>query len=111
MCIYKILAQNEDGYVILCNECNHYQLAFGTTGASFSKDKFVDFCDYVIVLNQSAVCNFYMNNKRIKINLFQGSVMMILNHKELKNLYEMVCEAKFNLEMDDLFTDLNVITE
>lgn len=111
MCVYKILAHSKDGYVILCSECNHYQLAFGTTGVSFDITTFYDFCDHVVIINNSATCNGFENEKRFKLTMFCDSSMLILNYKELKSLYEIVCEAQFNIEVANLFTELNLITE
>lgn len=111
MCVYKILAHSKDGCIILCNECSHYQLAFGTTGVSFDADTFHNFCNYVICVNDSVNCNGFENEKRIKVDLFSKSTMMILSYKELRGLYGVVCEAKFNMETDNLFKELNLITE
>jgi hypothetical protein len=111
MCIYRILAKNKSGYVILCNECNHYQLAFGTTAVSFVKDDFRNFCDYILALNDSEASNSLNDKKLIKVDLSRESVMMILKHNELRSLYEIVCEAKFNIEMDDLLIGIKVHTE
>jgi hypothetical protein len=111
MCIYKVLARHKNGYVIFCNECNHYQLTFGTTGVSFEEAEFPDFCKYIIDLQSSVNATTLNNEKRIKIDLSHDSMMMILNRFELKDLYEIICEAKFNIEIDNLLTDLNLITE
>ncbi len=111
MCSYNILSRSQNGYVILCNQCNHYQVAFGTMAATFEPDAFKYFCDYVICMKDSVCCNGFENEKRIKVDVFSTSTMLILNYKELRQLYDIVCEAKFNLETDELLSELNLITE
>jgi len=111
MCVYNILAKSTNGYVILCNQCNHYQMAFGTTAVTFKVNAFKDFCEYVICLNDSITSNGFDMDKRIKVDLLSDTAMMILNYKELKQLFEIICEAKFNLEVEDTLHELNLITE
>ena len=91
MCTYKILSRSKNRYIILSNECDHYQVAFGTTGVSFDELEFMDFCDNVIALKNRTFCNGFEDEKRIKVNLFSKSTMMILNYKKLKGLYNLIC--------------------
>ena len=111
MCNHKVLVHTKDGYVIQCNQCSNYQLSFGTTASTFNLANFNLFCDEVIALYETKSDNGLSNQKNISIDLFCKSVMMIVSYNELVMLYSMICEAKFNMEIDDLLTELNFITE
>lgn len=79
--------------------------------ATFESGMFKEFCDYVICLKDSVYCNAFETQKRIKVNVFSSSTIMILNCRELEHLYEIISEAKFNMETDDLLRELNLVTE
>jgi len=108
MCNYKILSHNENGYIILCHCCKHYQLAFGTTAVTFEPSDFKKFGQRVGLLKEITPCDGFVNQKRIPIEIFNKGVMMVLNYAELLNLETLLGEAFFSNEMDLLIEDLNL---
>lgn len=111
MCHYKILAHNEDGYVILCHTCKHYQLAYGTTAATFSPADFKLFCRQAERLKSDFSCDGFEHQKRIPMELFCSCVNMVLSYRELEKLHGLLNEAEFNEEVDLLLGNLNMIKE
>lgn len=102
MCNYKILAHNDEGYIILCKGCNNYQLAFGTTAVTFKNDDFCDFCLQAMALNDTHCCNGFEKDKRIHVDIYNKTALMILNFRELKKLNELISEAIFTGELEKL---------
>ena len=111
MCNYKILAHNEDGYVILCHSCRHYQLAFGTTAVTFNPADFKIFLEQVDQLRQDVNCNGFEKQKRIPVEISCKCAMMILNYTELLRLHTLLSEAAFDEEMEALLENLNMVRE
>lgn len=108
MCDYKVLAHNSDGYIILCNSCGHYQLAFGTTAVTFEPEQFNKFCLEVNVLTDSSACDGFEKQKRIPLNICCNHSMMILSYSELKKLYELSNQALFTDQMDLMLEELKM---
>lgn len=104
MCNYKILAHNEDGYIILCKGCNNYQLAFGTTAVTLDMEHFYNFCAETKKLSGSLCCNGFEKEKRIHVDVYCETAVMILNYRELKKLNELIAEALFNGQLENLLT-------
>lgn len=111
MCNYKVLVHGTDGYVILCHSCRHYQLAFGITVVSFEQVEFWRFCKQVSALTQTTGCDGFENHKRIPLDIFCKCAIIVLNSHELVRLHDLLNEACFHAEMENLFTDLNLVRE
>lgn len=43
MCKHRILAHSDNGYIVLCKKCNHFQIAFGTTVISLTDIQYEEF--------------------------------------------------------------------
>jgi len=111
MCDYKVLAHNENGYIILCSSCCHYQLAFGTTAVTIEPGNFKEFCTQVTTVKNNTDNNGFEKQKRISLNIFSRFSMMVLTHSELLCLSELLDEALFNEQMELMLQDLNLIKE
>lgn len=111
MCDYKVLAHNQNGYIILCNSCSHYQIAFGTTAVTIEPENFKYFFEQVAVIKNNTDCNGFEKQKRISLNIFSKFSMMVLTYSELICLYELLDEAVFNEQMEKIMQDLNLIRE
>lgn len=111
MCNYKILAHNENGYVILCYSCRHYQLAFGTTAVTFDPADFKLFLEQVDQLVQEVDCNGFEKQKRIPLEIACKCAMMILNYTELLKLHQLLDEAAFDEVIGNLLEHLNLVRE
>lgn len=108
MCNYKILAHNEDGYVILCNSCGHYQLAFGTTAVTFGQKNFRLFKEEVEAFRIGTAADGFEKQKRISLDIFTANTMMVLSYQEVLKLSALLEETGFNEEVENLFKDLNL---
>ena len=111
MCDYKVLSHNENGYIILCNSCSHYQLAFGTTAVTIEPDNFKVFFEQVKAVKKDTDGNGFEKQKRISLNIFSRFSMMVLTYDELICLYELLDEAIFNEQVETIMQDLNLIQE
>jgi hypothetical protein len=111
MCNYKILAHNEDGYVILCHSCRHYQLAFGTMAVTFDPGEFKLFLEQVDHLRSEVNCNGFKKQKRIPVEIPCKCTRMILNYTELIKLHNLLDEATFEEEVELLLENLNLVRE
>jgi hypothetical protein len=111
MCNYKTLAHNEHGYVILCNHCRHYQLAFGTTAVTFSPAAYSGFKKQLGFYHERGNTRNSEIQKCISLDLSCRCVMMVLNYEEFGRLYELVSQAGFNEGMETIFEDINLLRE
>ena len=111
MCDYKLLAHNEDGYVILCNSCQHCQLAFGIMLVTFSPGNYKQFFRQVNRQLDAGKLPGFEKQKRFIIDVFAVSTMMTLSYLELVKLAALVNESSFNAEFEALFTELKVNRE
>ena len=108
MCSYKTLAHTEDGYIILCNGCTSVQLAFGTTAVKFDQETFHVFIDQIKSLYEFNACNEVCKQKRIHIDVYSDTSMMLVNIIELNKLKHLVELANFNLELESILEENNI---
>lgn len=111
MCNYKTLAHNENGYIILCNSCKHYQVAFGTTAVNFPPS---DFAIFKSQLKYNMACEKHKaspGQKCISLDLFCRCAVMVLTYQELTKLNDLVGLASFNENMETIFEDINLLRE
>lgn len=111
MCNYKTLAHNEHGYVVLCNSCRHYQLAFGTTAVTFPPSDFTIFKRQLNYYCSKEQRNPAAPQKCITLDLYCRCAMMVLNHRELLTLHELVNQAAFTEGMETMLEDINILRE
>ncbi len=111
MCNYDILAHNEDGYLILCQSCRHYQLAFGTMTVTFEPFHFEQFCRQLNGIKNALDCDGFEKQKRYSLDIFCNNARMVLNYIELLKLNSLIGEATFNEEVDQLLEDIKLVRE
>lgn len=107
MCNYNTLSNTEHGYIIKCASCNHIQLTFGTTIATFS---YAGFTQFNTVLNNlldehKAIDDTHV--KSIKVPLESKQVMMICSYNELVQLRALTSGAVSQLQYQQLFSFCN----
>lgn len=108
MCSYKVLTHNESGYVIKYNNCSAYQVAFGTTIASFTANKFTQFYNHVSELKLITVPNGFPQQKRIHVEIGRSKTYMILNLVELNHLHELLEQSIVTEEISQLLETNNL---
>ncbi len=88
MCEFQELYLNDDGFVILCKDCGHYQVCYGSTMLTFTKEDFKTFCK--IVKDKSLEKTVCANAKCIIIPTPYTGVGILLTKKEAMGFYAML---------------------
>jgi hypothetical protein len=102
MCSHKVLVHNTSGYVIRCNACESFQVAFGTIVFNLSTENYRCFYNQVRRFKQEGVAREYSGQKRTHLQLPCKSVMLAVNHQELLQLETMLEESLVMNELDQL---------
>lgn len=108
MCKFKFLAHHTIGYVVQCRQCNHIQIAFGTTLLNLKPDLYDGFRLQVKSVYSTSQCNGFKHQKQFYLDTNCSCSMMILNRSELEDLQALLSESKFNLEVSELLADKNI---
>lgn len=108
MCKQKILVQNNDGYVLLCNSCAYYSLAFGNIIVRLNLDEFNALYQQIEYLTETVFCNDNPLQKRITIQLNCEEVAMIVSYEELGAFYNLFQEAAFSNKLFSLLNSVNI---
>lgn len=108
MCSYKILFHKASGYIVKCNNCEHYQIAFGTMVFTISTINMESLHHQVKKLNSSKNQAKRSHNERIQIKLPCESVIMALNADELNQFHNMVDEAFAVEELKKMLLENNI---
>lgn len=102
MCNFKTLYYEENGYLIVCEACNHFQLAFLSNLQTLSswqlhilhKQVKQNVAHYGDIINGTQKC-IYLPGP-------QEGCGMILNRKELQALFELLETAEVNYKAEQL---------
>lgn len=93
MCEFQSLYHNNDGYVVRCNICGHYQLGFASTLLTLTKNDFTTLCEIVDHKITTKISYENENSKSILIPTPYQGVRILLTRAELQQLYTMLDEA------------------
>ncbi len=104
---HKLLSHTENGYIVRCNNCMHYRIAFGTTMMCFSEDEFQEFQKEIQEQFDLFPHEGFLDQKIIQVLLPTQNVSMILNFKELEKLYSMLTEANLMQEVESILYNSN----
>lgn len=108
MCSYKILFHKASGYVVKCNDCSHYQVAFGTMVFTISTDNMFSLFAQVDKLKGKQIAPDTSHHTRIQIKLPCDSVIMALNMSELRDFHSMLEEAFVVEELKSMLYENNI---
>jgi hypothetical protein len=106
MCKHKILAYSQNGYIVLCNKCNQYRIAFGTTLICLSKKQYELFKMNVKEQLESYRQDGFPEHKNIRLPTFSQNVQIVVNYLELEKIAELICDANATLEIEELIYNL-----
>ncbi len=111
MCKHRILAHNDNGYIVLCKKCNHFQITFGTTVICLSEIQYEEF-----KLQVEDQLNFYKDDgcpqqKIIQLPTFSVNVQIVLSFNELVKLIELIEEASVLLMVDKIINRVESKTQ
>ncbi|WP_008587129.1 DUF6686 family protein [Niabella soli] len=98
MCSFKTLYYGEEGYLIACEECRHFQLAFQTSLFTLTADDLKIFHSLVKQhreYHREATGSF---QKNIYIPTPLEGYGMILDQRELQQLFELLETAEINFK-------------
>lgn len=107
MCQFLNWYADEDGYVIQCKDCMHFQLSFGTTMLTLSEEQYQTFVAIVAYKKQELVPMQDSDCKCIVVPTPSNSVNIILSEKELTFLYDMTQAADNELKTNQLLSLFN----
>lgn len=102
MCKHKILAHNENGYIAICGNCDHYQVAFGTAVMSLPAERYTAFAEYVYEQSGLQVYSDFPTQKTVILPVFCGHLQMILSFNELLKLEELLKQAGIISEVNKI---------
>lgn len=108
MCFYKPLVHSENGYIVQCEKCNSLHIAFGTSALTLSTHNSQLFFEQLLTLRDCTPCNGLPNQKRIKVDVFAGHILMILSLHELNIFISMFEEAEAKLQVDGFLEECNI---
>lgn len=108
MCSYKVLFHKASGYVVKCNSCAHYQIAFGTMVFTISEENMDSMYEDVKKSNSDINQAKRSHNERVQVRMPCESVMMALNSKELNQFQNMIEEAFATEELKKILLDVNI---
>ncbi len=107
MCNFKSWYFDDNGYVVQCQVCNHYQLSFGTTILTLDDKNYHIFASLVFATKEN---NVAVNNATIKCVVLptpSSCVSTILTQHELDNLYNMLQEVDTEMKAEQLLSLFN----
>ena len=83
MCDFKKLEHDEYGYATQCFECNHIEIAFGTSLIRFPFDKIGAFVKYLKSVKRSAKVDDRSQKKIVLDLASMYSFQMIMSYDEM----------------------------
>jgi hypothetical protein len=93
MCNFQSWYFDDNGYVVECKDCNHYQVCFGTTLLTLNEKNYQVFVENLFITKEN-YC--HVNNANLKCVVLPtpaSCVSSILTQYELDNLYNMLQEV------------------
>lgn len=107
MCNHRILAHSENGYIVQCKNCNHYQLAFGTSVICLSAKQYVKFKTVMSSQYEYWQYNGFPNQKNVELPTFSSNTQFVLTFNELEKFKELIEEAEVLLEVDRILQSVS----
>jgi hypothetical protein len=108
MCNFQSLYFNDDGYVVRCKECGHYQVAFSSTMLTLTSKGFAALCKLVKNKCSEADYSFAEHTKSVVIPSPAQGLCMLLTRKEAERFCEILEEADTEATTQSL---LNLFTQ
>lgn len=93
MCEFQSLYFGDDGYVVRCKKCGHYQIAYSSSMLNLPAEDFKKLCS--IVKKKHFEEDFYNNHcaKSVVIPTPSNGMYMLFTKKETMRLHEILEEA------------------
>jgi hypothetical protein len=100
-CSYQTLFCSEHGYVIRCNGCGNFHVAFGTAVITLGEE---DYRQFDGLINETYMCNVLDakdGRKRHVLNASQYTALALTDY-ELGILHDMMLQASALLETEKI---------
>jgi len=101
-CDFQSLYYGEEGYVVRCRQCGHYQVAFISTMLTLNEADFFVFCKQVKYRALQSYSHVNQDSKIIMIATPSQEVQLILTPGELVMLYKALEEADSEKKAQEL---------
>ncbi|HRN57070.1 MAG TPA: hypothetical protein PLL71_11490 [Agriterribacter sp.] len=93
MCGFRYLYNGEDGYVVRCKQCGHYQLAFASFMLTLTENEFRSFGELVKYKCEAADDALTEYSKTVVLRTPAAGVFILLTKSEALRLSEILEEA------------------
>lgn len=94
ICRFDILAHNDNGYLVYCNECANYQLAFGTVVMTLCLKQLQHFQYRLAAAYAEAQNDPFPHQKTIRMQIGAPHIRMALSPDEAGILLSIFDEAE-----------------
>ncbi|MFT3902941.1 MAG: hypothetical protein QM727_07190 [Niabella sp.] len=101
-CDFQNLYSGDEGYIVRCKQCGHYQVAFISTMLTLTENDFLFFCEQVHYKAQHAHEMGNNHSKMVMIGTPSTDVQLILTPIELIRLHKMVEQATDEITVQDM---------
>jgi len=92
-CNFQSLYYGDDGYVLKCNKCGCYQIAYISTMLTLTQQNFQALCSLVQYKCGEADYCMAGNTKTVVLQTSADGICMLLTRLELLGLHEILQEA------------------
>lgn len=105
-CQFDIMAHNQNGYVVYCNECAHYQLAFGTMVMTVSAEQIQKLHRQLVLAREEAANDPFPHQKTIRMPVGAPHIRMALSADEAEQLLGLFEEAQATKAFRNLMEEM-----
>ena len=102
MCHFKNCYTGENGYIIKCEDCQHFQVGFGTTVLTLNAYDFQAFVGIVAYKKEHYQPIHDPNTRSIVLPTPCSTVHLIFSERELNDLHTMLQEGDTEMRAQQL---------
>lgn len=104
MCHFKTWYFDEHGYVVSCEDCNHFQVCFGTTMLTLSPTDYEVFVKMVTQKKEDHVAMCDLNIRCVILPTPCNNIHSFLSERELDTLHNMLQSADNEMKVQELIS-------
>jgi hypothetical protein len=104
MCHFKNCYTGENGYIIKCEDCQHFQVGFGTTVLTLNAYDFQAFVGIVAYKKENHQSMHDPNTRSIVLPTPCSTVHLIFSERELNDLHTMLQEGDTEMRAQQLIS-------
>lgn len=106
-CELQSLYFGDDGYIVRCKNCGHYQLAYLCICIVIEQEEFKTFCETVLTKYEESHPSCAEHTKCVLIPTPATNVSFLLTKAEAKRLIEILEEADNEIKAQSLMSLFN----